>query len=176
MTPARFADRMEKLGPRMSKALNTIGAMAAMEAGLVLVTETPIDTGRAKSNWQASLNSPKRTTRPAYAVGNQREDRPPVVDTTSENETRAFDQIEKVCRGRKQNRNIYLTNNLSSYPISRLDSSYDTIKSPYNRVAGRYSSNFVRRAVQAALTYIRDTNLMKRAVESRTASVGIPRS
>ena len=157
MSPQEFQGWMKSLDKKMKLAANFMGARAAIVTGRYIVAQTPIDTGQAKANWQASINRPRTKTRKAYAAGTY-------GSTTGTNVAAAHKQIAEVCLRRKNNRPIYLTNNLPYIGI--LESSYDTYKSKQNPVAGQYSQAFVYRGIQAGLEAIRNIRIVQKALSS----------
>ncbi len=64
-SPERFARNLQR---RARQAENS-GSRAIRTAGLAVlsgvVLSTPVDTGRARSNWLVGLNSPRRQTQPS---------------------------------------------------------------------------------------------------------------
>jgi len=157
MSPQEFKGWMNSLEKKMKLAANFMGARVAFVTGRHIVSQTPIDTGQAKSNWQASINRPRTRTRKAYAAGTY-------GSTTDANVSAAVNQIGEVCMRRSNNRPIYLTNNL--HYIGLLDSSYDTYKSKQNPVSGQYNQAFVHRGIQAGLETARNLRIIKKALSS----------
>ena len=96
------------------EASNIVGAEACLAGGEYLVRSTPIDTGQAKSNWQASRGFPRTTTRRAYAVGER-------GSTAEQNISAAIAQIRAECNSRTRNQQMFLTNHLDY--IEKLDKS-----------------------------------------------------
>lgn len=66
-TPTVFARRIEALGrlvPRRAADILRDGALGIQRD---LVLQTPVDEGRARSNWLAGVNLPRRDTGPAVS-------------------------------------------------------------------------------------------------------------
>lgn len=156
-TPEQFSKRVRLYGKQLGEAANLIGAQAGVAIGKSLVRGTPIDTGQAKSNWQASRESPRTRIRPAYVKGKY-------DSTEAANEAAAIAQIVAECRARKNNQQLYITNNLSY--IGLLESSYfdggHKRKTPVPQA--KYGPGFVQIALQAGREEIRNTRLIKRAL------------
>ena len=172
MTPAQFSKRMKKLTTQMGVAASFVIARAAQTTGTSLILNTPINTGAAKSNWQAS-SRPKARVRRAYAKGNLRPSGGAIVDTTSTNESAAISALAKAIAGRsKKSRKIHITNNLLY--VSSLNRFYPPAQGQNVR-KNLYSSGFVARAVQEGILTIRDGNVIKQALSAagvRMGSVG----
>jgi hypothetical protein len=160
----QFANRMRIKARGLGEASNAMGARAAFQAGKYLVKYTPIDTGQAKSNWQASRVSPRTRTRPAYAKGRY-------DSTEAQNEAAAISQILHECLARTKNQQMFLTNNLPY--ISKLESSYDTIKRKRPVPQSKYRSGFFRKAVQIAQHVLRDSRMFRDALKGKKISVSV---
>lgn len=94
-----------------------------------VVLATPVDTGRARSNWVVSLDQPVTTTREPYRPGKAR-------STEGENSRAALAQGQMaIARYTPQNREIFITNNLPY--IGRLNNGY----------SGQAPAGFVETAV-----------------------------
>ena len=156
-TPTEFSKRMRQYGKQVGEAANAIGAQAGIAIGKSVVQGTPIDTGQAKSNWQASRVRPSTQTRPAYVKGKY-------DSTESQNETAAIAQIVSQFAARKNNEPLYLTNNLRY--IGLLESSYfdggHKRKTPVPQ--SKYRPGFVQIALQAGRESIQNTALIKKAL------------
>ena len=63
-----FTDRMAK---NVEDAATRIMRQLAVGIGATLVDTTRVDTGKARSNWRATLNVPATGTIPPYAPGNK---------------------------------------------------------------------------------------------------------
>lgn len=64
----RLESRMDNLSRAMPKIGTRLVRLASTGIGAAVVDFTPVDTGLARSNWQASLNSPAPLRAP-YAAG-----------------------------------------------------------------------------------------------------------
>ena len=154
-TTNEFPKRMRIYGSQLGEAVNSLGASAGIAIGVSLVQDTPIDKGTAKSNWQASRTNPRTGTREAYATGK-------FGTTESANIAAAINHIVEQFKARRNNQQIFLTNNL--YYISRLENEYDDIKRKNPPPPAKYKSGFVQVALQKGKETIRDTRLIRRAL------------
>lgn len=61
----------ERLAKNMTSGATRIMRRLAIGIGGTLVDATRVDTGRARSNWQGTLNTPAKGTIPPYAPGDK---------------------------------------------------------------------------------------------------------
>lgn len=85
----------------------------ALAIDQVLVTETPVDTGRARSNWIVQLGSPARSPIEPYAPGEG------LGKGETANAQAAMNQGAAVIGQRRLGQDIYISNNLPY--IKKLD-------------------------------------------------------
>jgi hypothetical protein len=64
-----FARRIRAIGKQVETGANRVKRQVALVADRELVLETPVDTGRARSNWIVSLQAPVLSEREPYAPG-----------------------------------------------------------------------------------------------------------
>lgn len=64
-----FNDRLKKLGERIRHNARETLKATAFAIDQALVTSTPVDTGRARSNWIVSLGSPTNEVVETYGPG-----------------------------------------------------------------------------------------------------------
>lgn len=97
----RLADRVEKSATRIMRQLAT-------GIGATLVDTTRVDTGKARSNWRATLNTPASGTIPPYAPGNK------LGKGETANASAAKTQQQQVFSrfNVKKDRAIFITNNV----------------------------------------------------------------
>jgi hypothetical protein len=101
-----FGKRMNVLGSRVVANSNKLVRTVALVADQVVVMGTPVDTGRARSNWIVSLNHPADGIIEAYSPGES-------GSTQSQNVAAALAQGEAVIsRYASEDQEIHLTNNL----------------------------------------------------------------
>ena len=151
--PKAFAQKMRKVGSALGQASNTLGSQVGIAIGASLVQDTPIDEGTAKSNWQASRVNPKTGTRDAFAKGKY-------GNTEAANEAAAIAQIIRQFKARKNNQQLFLTNNLEY--IGELEKAYKPRDDP--KPPAKYKSGFVLVALQKGRETIRNTRLIKQAL------------
>lgn len=53
----QFAERMRKVGADIEPAVDDVLRKVALAANQTLIMATPVDTGRARANWQVSINA-----------------------------------------------------------------------------------------------------------------------
>lgn len=61
-TLRQFAKRMRDLGGKVSERANLGKQRVAIQIDQLLVMATPVDTGRARSNWMIAMNAPANGT------------------------------------------------------------------------------------------------------------------
>jgi hypothetical protein len=61
-TPEQFNRNMGRLGTRVTRNADQLVRKVVMAVDQTVVMATPVDTGRARANWIASLNAPSETT------------------------------------------------------------------------------------------------------------------
>ena len=130
--------RLAVLNKQIERGVRRITQKAALAAGSTAVRATRVDTGRARSNWQASLNAPTSTVIPAYAPGNK------LGISEAANASGAEAQQRSVINTYRAG-SIFITNNVPY--IETLDMGGPRV-SPGNMTA---------LAVQAALLSVRST-------------------
>ena len=57
-TPEQFSRRIQIIANGIVKNSNKLKRLAALAISRSIVLRTPVDTGRARSNWQAGINNP----------------------------------------------------------------------------------------------------------------------
>lgn len=110
-----LAKRAEALKAAIPQAASDLAASVARVIHKDLVTVTPVDTSKALSNWQASLDAPLPLYLPAYVPGSQ-------GSTREESAQTALLQGEQHLADKKPGMPIYLVNN-APY-IRRLNEGY----------------------------------------------------
>lgn len=102
-----FARRIRIRGRQVEEGVNRIVRKVALIADRELVLETPVDTGRARSNWQVSLGSPITDEREPYAPGEG------LGRGEGANAAGALQQGQDRIGQRKSGQDIYIQNNVS---------------------------------------------------------------
>lgn len=130
-----FSRRITLRGEKIAGGADALVRRVALAADQAVVMGTPVDTGRARSNWIAQIGSAPDETIEAYAPGKD-------GDTEASNTQAALDQAEAVIRGYTEGQEIHITNNLPY--IQRLNDGYSS----------QAPANFVEQAVQEALQVV----------------------
>lgn len=102
-------DRLPKFLNRVANIVErntdkTIREVAVAVDGAVVIA-TPVDTGRARANWQTSVGVPITSTRAPYSDGAD-------GSTAGTNARSAIDQCKAAVVGYKAGQTVYITNNL----------------------------------------------------------------
>lgn len=130
-----FSNRMNKRGEAVLKNSVKVQRQVFLAVDTALVTSTPVDTGRARSNWQPSSGSPNLNERGAFTPGEQR-------STEAENTNAALQEAASFAAAHTSGGILFLTNNLSY--IRALNAGH----SP------QHSGGFVEESVKAANTLV----------------------
>lgn len=106
MTDLRtFAGRIKVVGKRVEDNADRLTRKVALAVDAAVVIATPVDTGRARSNWQVSLGEAASGTREAFSEGKDR-------STESANTQAALEEGKAVISEYKGGTDIHITNNL----------------------------------------------------------------
>lgn len=101
-----FSRRMRRRGRQVEDGSNRIIRQVGVVVARNLALETPVDTGRARSNWIVSIGYPSRSEIEAYAPG----------ENLGRGETSNFrgvlSQAKSEVDTRKPEQDIYISNNL----------------------------------------------------------------
>jgi len=130
----------------------SIVQLAARVIDRGLVVETPVDTGRARSNWVTTLDVPFEGTIPAYAPGNK------LGKVERANATAAIGQARRVIKtyNPKKNKSIFISNSVKD-PVTGFG--YIGLLN-----TGTHSTQtaalFVQRAIAAGIEAIRGRKLI----------------
>lgn len=133
-----FSRRIDILADRVEENADKLVRKVALAADQAVVSGTPVDKGRARSNWIVTINSPATETIDAYSEGSK-------GSTGEANITAATSQAESVISGYRNGDEIHITNNLTY--IGRLNDGYSR-QAPANFVetAALEAANAVRNA------------------------------
>ena len=126
-----FSRRIQVRGRKIEENADNLVRKVALAADQAVVMGTPVDTGRAKSNWIAQINSAPSDVIEAYVPGGE-------GWTADDNEQAAMAQAEGIIRNYRYGDEIHITNNLPY--IQRLNDGY----SP------QAGANFVEEAILEA--------------------------
>lgn len=127
-----FARNIKRVADRTDKNVDRLVVETAGVVDQTLVLATPVDTGRARANWQAGLGS---------AVTE-------VIEEKDKNGSRTIDRNRQVISTRRKGEDIHLTNNLPY--INRLNQG-SSAQAP---------EGFVERAVAVGLAFIRSRKVL----------------
>lgn len=103
-----FGKRMKQLGANVEKNADELVRKVALAVDSTVVMATPVDEGRARSNWQVNLDAPATGVIDAYSPGKE-------GDTGGENAREAIEQgKEQIAqyKGGTPQAAIHITNNL----------------------------------------------------------------
>lgn len=142
-TLGQFARRIRSIGQGVEKNADNLVKQTALVADQVVVLSTPVDTGRARSNWIASIGLPATEEREPYAPGEK------LGRGEGANAQAAIAQAQAEILTRRMGQDIYISNNLPY--IGRLDEG-SSAQAP---------ANFVAKAIQAAISAVRRTKLVR---------------
>lgn len=131
-----FGKRMKKRAKQLEVNLNKNIRATALAIDSALVFSTPVDTGRARANWQVSVGAPITTTQPAPGSPEQ-------------GINNALTQAKSSLTTRQPEETIYITNNL------------DYIGSLNQGSSAQAPAGFVESAVQAGQQAIKNSRVFK---------------
>lgn len=144
----KFAIEIGRIAGDIEANANKVVRSVALAADSAVVTATPVDTGRARSNWQVEIDRPAEGVRAPYAEGSKLGvgERANLAGALAQ----ASSKVAQFNRGGKgNNTEIHITNNV-----------------PYIKELNQGSSkqaprNFVRIGVQAAVEAVRKSRLVR---------------
>lgn len=142
MNLSQFAGRMRTYSSRIEKNAERLSRRVASNVVKAVVEATPVDTGRARSNWVVSFGSPRLDTRPPHAPGRF------LGRSERANWAAAVAAAENVLKFRSS-KDIWISNNL--HYIGLLNNGYSR-QSP---------ANFVSKGVAAGIQSIRGVSLLR---------------
>lgn len=114
--PDRFADRITLMGRNIPEKVRLIKIAAVAAIDQVVVLATPVDTGRARANWQVGLNAPKRGA---------------LLENFDKGGSSTISRNRTAARGTRAGETVYISNNLPY--INRLNEGYSA-QAPANFV------------------------------------------
>lgn len=123
---------------------NKLVKKVALVADQTVVIATPVDKGRARSNWITNLNSASSETIEPYSAGDH------LGTGETANAAGAISQGSGVIAQRKSGQDIHITNNLPY--IGKLN----------DGSSAQAPSDFVQKAVQASVSTIKETKVVKK--------------
>lgn len=138
----QFARRIRVIADRVEVEVDRIVKEAALAIDQTVVLATPVDTGRARSNWVVSTGGPVSGTREAYAPGTG------LGRGEGANAAGALSQGRKAIASRSRGSDIYIQNNLPY--IGRLNEG-SSAQAP---------ANFVAKAVAVGVKAVRSRKVL----------------
>lgn len=132
--PHTFAKRMRGLGKRIGDNADRATRRCAIAVDAAVVIATPVDTGRARSNWQVELNQPAEGTRDALDRSGQ--------SAINEGKTKIA-----AYKGGGPGAEIHITNNLPY--IGKLNEGH----------SAQAPAAFVEKAVMVGINAVKDVKL-----------------
>jgi len=133
----QFASRIRRRARDLPERVDRVVRETALICDRDLVLGTPVDTGRARSNWQVSVGVGETEAIPAYAEGD-------AGSTGAANAQAALAQGQAAIGSRQPGQSIFITNNLPY--IGRLNDGY----------SAQAPAGFVQVAVQNAVEFVRN--------------------
>ena len=118
-TLSKFAERMRQTAKHVDANSNMLVKRTAIATLTEIVQRTPIDTGRAKSNWLVSTWGPMGGIREPFAYGFQGSTKTANEQATIADGTYRINQF-RITFGMEK---IYITNNLDYIELLELGSS-----------------------------------------------------
>lgn len=110
-----FARRMRNIGTKVQHNSDALVRKVAIAIDSAVVLATPVDTGRARSNWQVEINAPAAGAIDAHYPGKE-------GSTQGQNAQKALDLGREKIDEYKTGSTIHITNNLPY--IGRLNDGY----------------------------------------------------
>lgn len=142
MSLENFVISIKNRGKELPEEVNKVVRQVALVASTELIISTPVDTGRARSNWQVGVGEPVFNAREPFVPG-------VAGSTISENTQQAINEASKKIQTRKPEATIYINNNLPY--IGRLNEGY----------SAQAPAGFVEAALKKAVAAIRKTKVLK---------------
>lgn len=139
----QFSRRITILADKIAENADRLTRKTALAVDQAVVYGTPVDSGRARSNWIAQLGSAPSETREPYAPGAK------LGIQESGNAQGATDQAEAVIARYKPGDDIHITNNLPY--IQRLNDGW----------SAQAPENFVEKAIEAGSQAVKASRLVE---------------
>jgi hypothetical protein len=141
-TPEQFAARMKALGAKAEAGVNRKIKKTALAILTELAVQTPVDTGRARSNWMVGLGGPPDDGNfPPYAAGEK-------GSTARANATMTIETGKAAMSDRQLGQAVYITNEVPY--IEQLN----------NGSSAQAPAGFVQQAVQYGVAVARNEKVL----------------
>jgi hypothetical protein len=137
-----FAHRMRAVAVGVPHNADKLMRQLTLAVTAVVVRGTPVDTGRAKANWQAQLGAPAEGVVQGYSPGS-------AGSTAGQAEALALARANEVATQYKGGVDVNITNNLPY--IGRLNDGYSE----------QAPANFVQNAVAVAVRKVQSTRIIR---------------
>lgn len=141
MNMRKFGQKMRKTAEQVQENANRTVRRVALAVDATVVMSTPVDTGRARSNWQVEVAGMPDSAIPAYSEGKG-------GSTAGENTRAALEQANVAVAAYAGEGSIHITNNLPY--IGRLN----------DGSSAQAPSGFVQLAVQRGVEAIRGARIV----------------
>lgn len=145
MSFEQFSRRMRVVGSQLPENVNRVVRKVALAVDQTVVMATPVDTGRARSNWVVSLGSPTEREIEPYQPLPKGTD--PSKFGESGNARGALEQGKVVIAARRPEQTICITNNVEY--IEKLNDGH----------SAQAPAMFVEQAIDAGIAAVRETRL-----------------
>ena len=136
----RFSKRFGFLTRRVEKNIPRLQRKVAIAVDQTVVIATPVDEGRARSNWLVNAGPARDDTIPPYSPGKE-------GSTAGPNTQLALNQGRAAVVSHRPGQDIHVTNNLPY--IGALN----------NGSSAQAPANFVRKAVNAAVASVKGAKI-----------------
>jgi hypothetical protein len=136
-----FAERMKKRASTMESGVSKLVRKVALTVQRDLVLATPVDTGRARSNWQVSVGGPSTGELEAYSPGKG-------GSSAGPNAQAAIAAGEATIAKRQPGQDIFIQNNLPY--IGRLNEGW----------SAQAPAGFVEASIKHAEQVVRQTKVI----------------
>lgn len=141
-TMAGFAQRINVVAKGVEQNTNILVRKVALSVDQTVVLATPVDTGRARSNWQVALGGAARDEREPYSPGRK------LGLGESANAAAAIEQGAGVIANRQSGQNVWISNNVSYIGTLNTGSSKQA------------PANFVQQAVMAGAAVVQGAKVI----------------
>lgn len=146
-----FSRRMDVVGTNVADNTDRMMRKVALKVDSTVVLATPVDTGRARSNWIVNLDAEAKGPIEAYEPGEAQ-------STAAANARAALEQANKTIAQYKAGQTIHITNNLDY--IGRLNEGH----------SAQAPAAFVEEAVHAGIATVKGATLVTTVNRTEDAS------
>lgn len=140
----QFQKNLLILTSKIERNINNVVKKAALAVHSAVVLATPVDTGRARSNWLVAIGSPTRSTRTPFSAGKK------LGLQEGANASAAIAAGEQIIFSRKITQDIFISNNL------------DYIADLNRGTSAQAPALFVEQAVKVGQRILRSIKIVKK--------------